>query len=132
MSEAPSHVNGSNLMDVGRGSAWSAVEHGAHLLVGVEDPGPEAPGRAAVAPGRCCRGRAGHRPRRSVDGERGNRPGVASSSLASGGGGRQGPPPADGPGTGRRLRSTPRTGEPSTWGREPAGLQRHGWEGGRR
>lgn len=46
--------------------------------------------------------------------------------------GRQDPPPVDDIERGRRLRSTPSLGKPSTWGREPAGLQRHGRGEGRR
>lgn len=75
--EAPRLINGSNLTDMGRSSAWRAVGHGVHLRVGPADPGVEASGRAASAPGRGCRGIAGHRPRRSVDSERGKRPEVA-------------------------------------------------------
>lgn len=52
--------------------------------------------------------------------------------LAPSESGRQDPPPVEGMEGGRRLRSTPSLGKPNTWGREPAGLQRHGWGGGRR
>ena len=87
--------------------------------------------RAAIQPGRggrretasarrrCCRGKAGCRPGQTDLGERGKRPVRAGLLVAA----RQGPMPADGRGTWRRPRSSPRAGKPSTWRRRTAGRQ---------
>ncbi len=131
MAEAPRLVNGSKLMDMGRGSAWSALSYGAHLRIGMCDLGAEASGKAAVAPRRCCRGIAGHHPRQSVIGERGKRLGVALSTSQPAGR-RADPSPVDGTVAWRSLRSSQRPGKPVTGRREAAGLQQHGGEGGRR
>src|SRR3954467_2471116 len=78
-------------------------------------------GRSAAYSWRCCRGRAGRRSRRSRRGERGNRPGVAHAWWA-------GSLSADGAGTGRRVRSSPRPGKPAAWRRDPASPQRGRWK----
>src|SRR3954463_1407477 len=78
-------------------------------------------GRSAAYSWRCCRGRAGRRSRRSRRGERGNRPGVARAWWA-------GSLSADGAGTGRRVRSSPRPGKPAAWRRDPASPQRGRWK----
>src|SRR3954452_3725069 len=78
-------------------------------------------GRSAAYSWRCCRGRAGRRSRRSRRGERGNRPGVAHPRWA-------GSLSADGAGTGRRVRSSPRPGKPAAWRRDPASQQRGRWK----
>lgn len=130
MMEAPRLVNGSNLMDKGRSSAWCALADGAPLGVGLCDPDFEALGRAAVAAKRCCRGKAGHHPRQSVIGERGKRPGVALPILQPVGW-RADSPPVDGTGAWRRLRSTPGTGKAVHMGKGASRLQWHRWGGGR-
>ena len=77
-------------------------------------------GRSAAYSWRCCRGRAGRRSRRSRRGERGNRSGAAHPWWA-------GSLSADGAGTGRRVRSSPRSGKPAAWRRDPASPQRGRW-----
>jgi hypothetical protein len=131
VSEAPRLLNGSKLMDMGRRSAWLALSFGDHPGIGHgSDSG--VMGRAAVAPWRCCRGKAGHPSRQSVIGERGNFFGVVvATRIQRAGGGkahRQLMAPQGGGGS-VVLRGE---GRPATWGREPAGLQRLRWQGGRR
>src|SRR3954451_25370455 len=78
-------------------------------------------GRSAAYSWRGCRGRAGRRSRRSRRGERGNRFGVAHRWWA-------GSLSADGTAMGRRVRSSPRSGKPAAWRRDPASQQRGRWD----
>jgi len=71
----------------------------------------------ANAPRRRCRGTASCRPGQTDHGERGKRPACGGPLVAA----RLGPMPADGRGTWRSPRSSPRAGKPSTWRRRTAG-----------
>src|SRR3954462_285933 len=99
----------------------SAVVAGGDSEAGVMRSVVRPRGRSAAYSWRSCRGRAGRRSRRSRRGERGNRFGVArlwwGGSLS-----------ADGTAMGRRVRSSPRSGKPAAWRRDPASPQRGRWK----
>jgi hypothetical protein len=118
---------GSNLADLGRAAVHvRPSDRAGDSGVGISWPARRPWGRSAAFPWRGCRGKAGRQPRRSIADERGNHPGAARGLRA-------GSLSAVGPGMGRSLRSSWRSGEPATGRREAAGLQRpSGRRGGRR
>jgi hypothetical protein len=117
---------GSNLVDVGRGAVLACPDWAGDSGVGISWLARRPWGRSAAYSWRGCRGKAGRRPRRSIIGERGNHPGAARPRRA-------GSLSAVGPGVGRSLRSSPRSGKPAAWRREAADLRRwSGRRGGRR
>src|SRR5215216_5769500 len=106
---------------------WAGAQRTPSAVVAGGDSGADvmrsvvrSRGKSAAYSRRCCRGRAGRRSRRSRRGERGNRSGVAHPWWA-------GSLSADGAGTGRRVRSSPRPGKPAAWRRDPASQQRGRW-----
>ncbi len=110
----------------GYGLLWCSValSYGDRLVQPVADRLGEAARRVAVAVRRCHTGKAGRRPCQPVGGERGKRFDGAQRSWA-------GAPSAVAVGAWRSRRSTPRSGEPATWGRAAANAQ-HVWVGGGR
>ncbi len=68
-------------------------------------------------PWRWCRGIAGHRSRRAVNSERGNPAGGPTSAGQPARHRWEGSSPTDISGSGRRARSSPRSGKPATWRR---------------